>query len=163
MTAFILPQRDENEKIETREKKTIFTKIMNIRDWTFSYFGECVMVKEIRKGFWADAYKVQIKKAGVSMAKVAVYDGDNIHWYSCKEGELLSDVLKREGYLLAMPCPDHLPGSLHFPVSPSVFFQSLLLHPSTGYCQIPEEELTLLLLPIWQTAHKHRQIPEDSH
>ena len=104
MTAFILPQRDENEKIETREKKTIFTKIMNIRDWTFSYFGECVMVKEIRKGFWADAYKVQIKKAGVSMAKVAVYDGDNIHWYSCKEGELLSDVLKREGYLLAMPC-----------------------------------------------------------
>ena len=28
---------------------------------------------------------------------------------------------------------------------------------------VEDEELTLLLLPIWQTAHKHRQIPEYSH
>mgnify|MGYP005763003023 CR=1 FL=1 len=38
------------------------------------------------------------------MAKVTVYDGHDIYCYSCKEGELLSDVLKREGYFLAMPC-----------------------------------------------------------
>lgn len=50
MTVFILPQRDENEKIESGEKKTIFTKFTNIGILTFSYFLECVMVKEIKEG-----------------------------------------------------------------------------------------------------------------